>query len=232
MLIKTKGIVISQLKYGDNSLICKVFTESEGLISVITNRNQGKKNKRSVFFQTLSCIDIDIYFKQNKSLHRLKEVGFSQPMTNNEVNVVKSSIKFFLAEFLSKVVKEEGKNKPLFDFLWIQAEKLNQTKEELSYFHINFLYEFSEFLGIQPDLNEEGKFLDYREGTVVCNKPTHEEYSKPEELSLLKEYFCHQNSLSKLHKSTLLTTLIDYYRSQVGGFEKLKSKEILEVVFS
>ena len=55
MLIKTKAIVISSVKYNDKSLIVKCLTREEGVQTYfIQNAFTGKNNKqKKVFFQPL-----------------------------------------------------------------------------------------------------------------------------------------------------------------------------------
>ena len=55
MIISTKAIVLSKLKYKDNDLIVKCYTESKGVVSfMVKNAFSSKKSKlKPAYFQPL-----------------------------------------------------------------------------------------------------------------------------------------------------------------------------------
>ena len=76
MLNKNKAIVISKIRYRDNDLIVKCFTEQKGLVSYLI-RGALKSNKgtsKAVYYQLLSQLQIEENFKANQSLQYIKEV--------------------------------------------------------------------------------------------------------------------------------------------------------------
>jgi DNA repair protein RecO (recombination protein O) len=75
MLQKTSGIVLGFLRYGDSSIITRVYTEEYGLQSYIVNgvRSAKAKNKISLY-QPLTLLDLVVYHKENKDLKRISEV--------------------------------------------------------------------------------------------------------------------------------------------------------------
>jgi rRNA maturation protein Rpf1 len=75
MQTNTRGIVFQKVKYAESAVIVKIYTEEFGLLSFIVS---GLRNKRyfpkSAYFQSLSLLDLVITYKENKSLHQIKEV--------------------------------------------------------------------------------------------------------------------------------------------------------------
>ena len=72
MYHQTKGIVISNTKYAETSIVCKVYTENFGLQTYIINGVRKKKGK-SIYYQPLSLLDLTVYHKEKSTLQRVKE---------------------------------------------------------------------------------------------------------------------------------------------------------------
>ena len=106
MVITTKAIVFSSLKYGESDLIVKCFTESSGLKSyLLRNVLKSKKGKlRSSYFQLLSLIEIEASHKNKGTLERINEAKMFYPYQSLHTNIVKSSLVIFLAEILSNTI--------------------------------------------------------------------------------------------------------------------------------
>ena len=80
MLIKTKAIVISSLKYQEKSLIVKCLTQSDGLKTYfVSNAFATKKSSRDfgkkiAYFQPLSILEIEASHKNKGTLEHIKEI--------------------------------------------------------------------------------------------------------------------------------------------------------------
>ena len=81
MVITTKAIVLSSLKYGESDLIVKLFTESSGLKTyLLRNVLKSKKGKlRSSYFQSLSLLEIEVSHKNKGTLERINEAKIFYP---------------------------------------------------------------------------------------------------------------------------------------------------------
>ena len=117
---KTKGIILHTIKYGENGLIVKIYTESYGLQSFIFNSVRGKKGKvKASIFQPLNLVELVINLKENRSLQRIKEIRIEPAFQTIHNNIIKSSIVLFLNEILYKSIQEPGhSDPPLFDFIF------------------------------------------------------------------------------------------------------------------
>ncbi|PIZ05346.1 MAG: DNA repair protein RecO, partial [Flavobacteriales bacterium CG_4_10_14_0_8_um_filter_32_5] len=126
MLHTTKGIVIHQFKYGEKSVIAKIYTEKFGLQSYIINGVRSKKStNKFAYLQPLSLVEINAYHKENKGLQHLKSIKLDIPFQYIPFDVYKGSIAFFVAEVIYKTIKEEEANSELFDFLYNSVQVLD-----------------------------------------------------------------------------------------------------------
>lgn len=232
MITQTEAIVLKTIKYGDSSHIVKVYTQDYGILSLIAASGGKKGKKTKSYFSALNVISVIIYYKEKQNLHRLKEVSYHNKNIEIGNHVGISAIKFFLAEVLNKLIAEEELNLELYSFLKSKIDELNQTKVGLKYFNINFLYEISGYLGIKPNFCEEGQYFDLRDASLTNQLPLHGDYIDGLKLELLKNYFCDGEKINKTKVSQILDILIAFYNLHLGGLDHIKSREVMEVVFS
>ncbi len=240
MYEQTRAIVLNSIKYSDNSSITHFYTEKFGRLSVMIRHSKSKKSvsKKSIL-QPLFLINIDIQYKQNREIQQCKELVNNPLFYDIPFNITKSSIALFLAEFLTKVLKEEETNQPLFEFLSSSIQLLDQSGTGASNFHIVFLYELSKFLGFYPDNNysEQNCYFNLRDGYYSKFKET-EEISLSNELSVLLSQISHTGfqflgkiKLSRKRRTELLNALINYYRYHLPEVGKIKSLKVLNEIF-
>jgi DNA repair protein RecO (recombination protein O) len=76
MIVKTKAIVLSALKFNEKSLVVKCFTLSDGLKSYfVRDAFSGKKNNQKIaYFQPLTLLEIEAVHKNKGTLENFKEI--------------------------------------------------------------------------------------------------------------------------------------------------------------
>jgi len=118
MIISTKAIVLSKIKYKDHDLIIKCYTEKFGVITyLVKNALKTKKGKfKAAYFQPLSLLEIEADHKENRSLNYLRDIKLQIYYSSLHTNVIKSTIAMFLSEVLSSILIEEEKNEALYSF--------------------------------------------------------------------------------------------------------------------
>ena len=102
MIDKTKGLVLSYIKYGDSSIICKIFTDSFGLQSYIINGIRNSKSKNIALYQPLNILNMVVYHKNSSGIQRIKEAKLDVIYSSVHNDMKKVSVCFFISEFLYK----------------------------------------------------------------------------------------------------------------------------------
>ena len=241
MLVKTRAIVLSSLKYQEKSLIVKCFTLSDGLKSYfVRDAFSSKKSSRSVgtkiaYFQPLSIIEIEAVHKNKGTLESFKEIKIAIPFSTIHSDVIKSTIVMFLSEILHHSIHEEEVNVSLFTFLETAMLWLD-THNDISNFHLIFLLETTKYLGFYPDVsNSEFDFFDLNDGVFIPFQGTNC-LSKHQTELLKKLLILKFDNKDKIfagsERQILLKILIDFYSFHLDGFKKPKSLEVLKEVFS
>lgn len=237
MLVKTKAIVISSLKFQEKSLIVKCFTLSSGLKSYFVRDafSSRKASQKIAYFQPFSILEIEAVHKNKGTLENFKEIKTAVPFQSIHTDIVKSTMVMFLSEMLHYSIQEEEKNEPLFVFLETALTWLDHH-DEISNFHLILLLEITKYLGFYPDLSDiDLPFFEINEGifTVFHNSTALSEH----ETSLLKKlidlkFDNSQKVFNVVERQILLKVLIDFYSSHLEGFKRPKSLDVLKEIFS
>ena len=237
MLVKTKAIVISSLKYQEKSLIVKCFTLSDGLKSYFVQSvfSAKKSNQKIAYFQPLTLLEIEANHKNKGTLEHFKEVKLSSAYQTINTDIIKSTIVIFLSEILHHSIREEEKNEGLFTFLETALLWLD-THEETSNFHLILLLDVTKFLGFYPDTSEiDGKYFEMNDGIfspfLGTSCLTEHETHLFKKLIELK-FDSHQKVFNGVERQILLKILLDYYTIHLDGFKKPNSLEVLKEVFA
>ena len=240
MLVKTKGVILHQIKYTDSGIVVQVYTREYGRLSFLVRGMRSKKSgKRSALFQPMFILDLVIYYKDSRSMQLLKEFSVSYLPSDVYSDVKKSSIAVFLCEVLTSVLKEESPHIELYDFIEESVKYFDRSNTGFNNFHIAFLIGLSSFLGFEPGLrtDAENKYFDLLNGTFVKLPPSHADYANIEISDILAEFFSASFDktgsipLTGELRNEVLETLIRYYSIHLPGLKKINSLEVLKEIF-
>jgi DNA repair protein RecO (recombination protein O) len=241
MLHKTRGIVFQVTDFGETSVVAKIYTELFGLQGFLINsvRKKNAKVKQNVL-HPLSLVDLVVYHKERKGLHRVAEVRSNPVLQNIPFHIVKNSMILFLDEVLCKAIREEEPNQQLFEFLFHSIQLLDVQSPVNRDFHLCFLIQLSKYLGFYPSENFSGeeKIFNLREGIFQADIPGHINYvdGPLSEIffSLLQSSLDFSAALNVpvMQKRMLIEKILEYYRLHLTGFSEMKSLRVLEEVWS
>ena len=239
-LLKTLGIVLHQIKYGDTSIIVTIYTKEKGRQAYIVKGSRSQKSKlKANLFQPLYLLEMDVYHKATRNLQAIKEVKHLMPFTDIPYNMSKSTISLFLAEVLYRTLREEESNPELFEFLFNTIILLDTEKEGIENFHIIFLIRLIKFLGFMPNTNisDSKQIFDLQAGNFVIIRPEHKNFLGKEESLIFNKL---QNTgfqqlstlkLSSSQRSIMLDKLLEFYYLHNDKMGEIKSVSVLREVF-
>jgi len=240
MLHKTRGIVLHTAAYSDRYGIALIYTEQFGRVSYLTVRAASRRSKtpRSLF-QPLSPLDMAVEHLPNRDIHKIVEARPLFPLTSTTSNPVKSAIAIFMAELLSKVVREEHANTELFAYLIQSINILELTEQSCANFHLAFMTGLGRFLGLYPDASTYApdSFFDLQNGIFTSVRPLHPHFLEKDE-SRSFSMFLRMNygnmavfRFSGAERRDIIRRILDYYRLHLANFSDIKSIDVLHAVF-
>ncbi|MGB5419293.1 DNA repair protein RecO [Algibacter sp.] len=239
MLITTNAIVLSKLKYRDNDLIVKCYTQELGIVSFLLRGVLKSKrgNSKIAYFQLLSQLQMVLTFKNGRSLQSVKETKLNHIYTSLHSNVLKSSIVMFLSEVLSQTLQEEEQNETLYSYLentllWLDSQS------EYANFHLLFLLKLTKYLGFYPDTsNIDASYFNLYEGKFEM-KASNKYAISGENLTLLKQLLgitfdaLPSIKINARQRQSFLSMILLYFELHLGNFKTPKSLQVFNQVFS
>ena len=234
-----QGIVLQSIRYGDTSLIVKVFTRSLGLRSYMVKGAYNRNSKsRAALFQNLHLINYVEAGKPNKnSLGYLKDVQLTTIYQSIPFVINKSAILMYVGELLTKTITEQEQNEVLFDFIVRSLLWLDLVEQDYANFPLFFTLELTRHLGFYPKANHQtGYCFDMMEGSFAHDFPVHPYYFEAENAQLLSQLLnvsideaC-RLPLRLSHRRELLDGLIVFMRLHAPVMNDFHSHEVLKTV--
>jgi len=221
MINKTKGLVLNYIKYGDSSIICKIFTNSFGLQSYIINGIRNSKTKNIALYQPLNILNMVVYHKNNSGIQRIKEAKLDVIYSSIHVNMKKVSVCFFISEFLSKILNNESNQEEKFGFMQSSLIEFDKLDDKFSNFHVQFLIKLSRYYGIDIISSDQLNNSNYSE------KQLNEYIQK----CIDGGYKVNINS-NNILRNKVINLIIEYFSQHLEINIKLKSTEVLKEIFN
>ena len=237
---KTTGIVLRAIKYGDSSMIVDVYTSTRGTVAFMVRIPKSRKSTvRGVLFRPLSMLEIDFDYRPKSALQHMRDVRLAYSYASLPYHPYKAAIAMFLAEFLSKVLRGEMSNEPLFSYLQHSLQWLDAAERSFSNFHLVFMTRLTRFLGFYPNIDDysKGDWFDMLNACFVHIRPYHPSYLEPQE-SAFVPLFMRMNydsmrffAMNREQRNRYIEVLNDYYRLHIPEFSDLKSLDVLKEIF-
>lgn len=239
MLIKTRGIVLSYLKYRETSIIARVYTERLGMQNYVVNGvRKAKPPGRIALFQPFTLLELVAYVARGSGgLTRLSEFRCAEPFRTLPYEVPKSSVVLFLSEVLGRAVREEEQNEPLFRFLHDSILAFDQQTMGTENFALVFLLQLSAYLGFgvshAAELTDQVIMAGHapvgKNATVPATLRLHEFDGYLDEL--LRDPATSTIPSGRV-RHELLNVLIRYYQLHVEQLGDIRSLAILSEVLA
>ena len=240
MFQKIQGIVLSSINYNDKYILVQIFTDTSGRVTYMVPKTNSKSSKVSrSLFMPFALLEMDAEHRDSRDIQRIKEAHSILPLYSIPNDISKSSMVFFLSEFLTKVLKDVNENNNLFQYLTQSIQVLELAEKGIANYHLVFILNMTRFLGFYPNLEEyqQGDIFDMLNGVFVRNQPLHNHYvSRPDSLALSKLYRIsyenmHLFKFSRQDRINIINRIIEYYRIHLSDFPAIKSLDVLHELF-
>lgn len=234
MLISTRGIILTKTKFGESSIICKVFTQQLGVKSYIA---KGVRKKRASLnynlFVALYRVEIVAYNKEGKDLNILKELSLNslnQPVNYQDPR--KSAIAMFFAEVFSSALSHDEPDEDLFSFISSISEEIEEIDKNFAAFVVYKLWRLTRYLGLMPALPtlKSNCFFHLNSGEFMGSVSTEYPINNNESLEII-ELLSIIDVPSKKLTNNALEIALDYLKYHISFFKPPKSLEVLKSVF-
>lgn len=236
MLINTRGLVLKTTKYSETSIIARVFTREKGVQSIMLKgvRSAKAKNKAAIWHPG-NLLEMVLYFQSGKNLKNVKEYKLYQFYQNIHGDMLRSALLMFLTEVLNAVLNEEDdlEDTEIYEFIESQYLQLNDNAQPDANFHLRFLLDLSQYLGIYPkdDFSNQTPYFNFSEGSFSSTKSIQALEQVASE-NLYKLMSNQKTELNANQRAEIIDGLLHYYRFQLGDLAPIRSHLILHQVFN
>ncbi len=224
-----KGILLNKIAYSETSLIVNFLTEGNGIQTFLF---QGGK-KKAAYLYPLAICEIEYYGRPDSELKKLSKSDIIHICPHIPMDPLKSSVAFFIAELLAKTIKTNQGDSALFNFLVARILHLDNAIH-VSNIPLQFLIDFSSFLGIQPQLiGSRPSYFNLEEGEISSSNASNgASYSglAVQHIAKLLSGLDHEES-TKLIRKDAFNLLMQYYEMHIPGCKNLKTLEIIDEIF-
>jgi len=206
----------------------------------MVSKAKGRNSKvpKSLFFP-LAVLDLEVEHQTSRDIQRIREARSELYLYDISANMGKTSMTFFLSEFLSRVLRDTNDSQLLFSFLEQSVQILEMTDKSIANYHLVFMLKLSHFMGFYPNLEEymENDLFDMINGEFAASQPLHRHFLNRYDskvLSMLARISyenMHKFAFSRQDRLNIINRILEYYRLHLYDFPALKSVDILHELF-
>jgi len=174
MQLKTSGIIIKRINYGEADRILTIFTRNQGKIKAIAKGSRKILSKLGGSLEPF-CL-VDFIFHEGKSFYIVTSASIIRRFENIHTDIDKTSKAFYIGEILDKSLQEHQKHPEIFDIFAKYLTGLEVVDDAI--FIPIFSAKILEAIGFKPEVSKclhcrnkllpEQNFWDDVEGGVIC----------------------------------------------------------------
>lgn len=237
MRTSLSGIVLTSLRYGEQSRVVRIFTKEQGMLAFMVRAERSKKRgSRSALYQPLTIVEVEARVAPNKELHTIQEIRLGESTICVQQDPHKCAQALFVAELVAKCLQEEEENADLYAYLSTSIRLLDALERHSS-FHLALLVGLSRFWGIFPQLSDRTAFFDLREGRFSATRPMHSDILHGRASAHLAQ-LCGMDLAASAatiwrreERNMMVDDLLRYYTIQIAHFNGLLSHKVLQETF-
>ncbi len=157
---RAEGIVLKRIDYSEADQILTIFTKNRGKVGAIAKGSRKLTSRKGGHLELLNHSVFSL--AEGKNLYVITEAETIEPFSNIKSNLQKTSLGYYLAEFINEFVPEAQKTYSLFRLCLMALGFLNDAEEGseeviVRAFELKALSE----LGFAPEVRK----------CVVCQQP-------------------------------------------------------------
>ena len=232
-----QAIILKITPYSDTQRIVHLYSKERGYLSMISPAFVFKRKDNPLHLLQITEIT---YFENPKSdLHKLKSATPLINLPNLCFDIFKMNILLLWGEVLSLILRNEGKNEALFEYLLHSVEYLNAAEGDAGNFNLFFLYRLAAPLGFRIDAAswQPGAVFNARDGKFYLPTETTAAISGPNTARIIHRLCtCPVEEvkaipLNRAARNILIDIILAFYRIHLNIDFNVKSIHVLREIF-
>ncbi|MBN1929350.1 MAG: DNA repair protein RecO [Chlorobiaceae bacterium] len=153
MIVKTRAVVLRDIKYRDQSKICLLLTREYGQVSVILKGGRSAKSRTGPLFSPGNVIDAVLYKKGNRDIQLLSDASLVLSLLSEAPDLDRFSVLYRVLDLVRYASGPEEKNVPLFTITHSAIWRLCHAERNFQPILAWFLLRLVSVLGFTPSLD-------------------------------------------------------------------------------
>jgi len=202
-IIKTEGIVIKKIDFGESDRIIKVVSKNLGKISIFIKGIRKSKKREGFASDIINYSEFIVNERENSSLYSCNSFELKYPFMRIRSNMTTVNIALYLAKFLDAYLEEREKNEKLFR-LYVNTMKYMEKEENtikifisIAYFLLNIIKDDGVMF-----LIDEGNYFNLEESCIGAVK-TEDKTVKLSEMQKKIIYFMNKVDIQAIYELKL-----------------------------
>ena len=153
MKYKTQGLVLSHIKYGEHSIIVRIYTLAFGLQSYLVRsvRKALSKHIQIGYFYPLVPLDMIVFHRPQRELQQIHELRLLKVYKELPFVAKKQPYVLLFCGLLQQITvpQDEAQSRDeCFDFVLQSCFEFDEWQGSCAYFGVQFLAKLSHYIGI------------------------------------------------------------------------------------
>ena len=150
---RDRAIALATVRHKDGVAVLRVFTRKHGVVGCLVREGTKGARRARNLHAPLSLLELVGLRVMKGDLYKFDRAERPLPQERTLMEVPRSAVAMFLAEWALKSVESEAPHPALFDALWRTAVAL-ETEPSCARLHLAFLVEAVQVQGLKPDAPE------------------------------------------------------------------------------
>ena len=197
-----------------------------------------KRKTKTVHLLQIS--EIEFFENEKSDLHKLRQISPIINLPELYFDIFKMNILLLWGEILNLILKNEGKNEELFDYLTHSIEYLNSTHNDIGNFNLYFLYRLAGFIGFRINTSswQENYVFNINDGSFYPSDPATPYISGPNTAKIIYQLCTCPLAeikaipLNRQSRNILLDVILLFYSIHLNTNFNIKSIQVIREVFA
>ena len=160
MLVESKGLILKVFPYSNTSIICNIFTNNFGKLTLMVKGVRKPKKPLLSIIQPFNLVEIQYYYKKSRGIQLVKEadiiISFDKLRTNFN-SILFGSI---ILGIINKVFEKEYPNEIIFRLICKTLNQLSKDNYKNKIMFLFFLYHLNKQLGFMPTIKNNSELSE------------------------------------------------------------------------
>ena len=160
MLVESKGLILKVFPYSNTSIICNIFTNNFGKLTLMVKGVRKPKKPLLSIIQPFNLVEIQYYYKKNRGIQLIKEADIIISFDKLRDNINSILFGSLILGIINKVFEKEYPNEIIFRLIYKTLNKLSTDNNQNKIIFLFFLFHLNKQLGFMPTIKNNSELSD------------------------------------------------------------------------